>query len=73
VVKVNEHDSPASTCQWTLDVAFTTAQRAIDRLASAGIVAMTDDAKRNRLYCARSVLEVLEGPLSGAQDRGGVS
>jgi Fic family protein len=45
-----------------LDVAFTTAQRAIDRLESAGIVALLGDTKRNRVYCARALLEILEEP-----------
>ncbi len=45
-----------------LDVAFTTAQRAIDRLERAGIVTLTVEAKRNRVYCARAILEILEGP-----------
>jgi Fic family protein len=45
-----------------LGVAFTTAQRAIDRLESAGIVALAGEAKRNRVYCARAVLEILEEP-----------
>jgi Fic family protein len=45
-----------------LEVAFTTAQRAIDRLESAGIVALVGDAKRNRVYCARAILEILDEP-----------
>jgi Fic family protein len=45
-----------------LDVAFTTAQRAIDRLEAAGIVTRSGDAKRNRVYCAREILEILEEP-----------
>ncbi len=45
-----------------LGVAFTSAQRAIDRLESAGIVALTGEAKRNRVYCARAILEILEEP-----------
>jgi len=45
-----------------LEVAFTTAQRAIDRLESAGIVALATEARRNRVYCARAVLEILEEP-----------
>ncbi len=45
-----------------LGVAFTTAQRAIDRLESAGIVALAGEAKRNRVYCAHALLEVLEEP-----------
>lgn len=43
-----------------LGVAFTTAQRAIDRLESTGIVALAAEAKRNRVYCARAILEILE-------------
>lgn len=47
-----------------LDVAFTTAQRAIDRLESVGIVSLVGEAKRNRVYCARAVLAILEEPPS---------
>jgi Fic family protein len=53
-----------------LDVAFTTAQRAIDRLASAGIITLTAEAKRNRVYCARSILEILEEPPRPAPTAG---
>jgi Fic family protein len=50
-----------------LGVAFTTAQRAIDRLESAGIVTLAGEAKRNRVYCARALLAVLEeSPRAGA-------
>ncbi len=45
-----------------LGVAFTTAQRAIDRLEAAGIVALASEAKRNRVYCARAILAILEEP-----------
>lgn len=45
-----------------LDVAFTTAQRAINRLEAAGIAALEGEAKRNRVYCARAILEILEEP-----------
>jgi Fic family protein len=45
-----------------LGVSFTTAQRAIDRIESAGIIVRTSEAKRNRLYCARAILEILEEP-----------
>ena len=45
-----------------LDVAFTTAQRTIDRLESNGIVALAGEAKRNRVYCARALLSILEEP-----------
>ncbi|MGD0950146.1 MAG: Fic family protein [Candidatus Binatia bacterium] len=45
-----------------LRIAFTTAQRAIDRLESAGVVVRASGAKRNRVYCARAILEILEEP-----------
>ncbi len=51
-----------------LDVAYTTAQRAIDRLVSAGIVELTGAAKRNRVYCARAILDILEEPPRLATD-----
>jgi Fic family protein len=43
-----------------LGVAFTTAQRAIDRLESVDIVSLASQAKRNRVYCARAILSILE-------------
>ena len=45
-----------------LNVAFTTAQRAINRLESVGIIAQVGEARRNRVYCAESILNVLEEP-----------
>ncbi len=44
------------------DVAYTTARRAIDRLEAAGVVSHVGEAKRNRVYCAREMLEVPEAP-----------
>ena len=52
-----------------LAVAYTTARRALDRLESAGIVALIGEARRNRVYCARAMLEVLEAPYSAEQAR----
>ena len=43
-----------------LGVAFTTAQRAVDRLAEAGIVEQVGEAQRNRVYCAGAILDLLE-------------
>lgn len=43
-----------------LSVAFTTAQRAIDRLEAAGIVAQVGEGRRNRVYCPEAILDVLE-------------
>ena len=45
-----------------LAVAFTTAQRAIGRLEAAGVVAQVGEGRRNRVYCAQAVLDVLEEP-----------
>jgi Fic family protein len=45
-----------------LDLAFTTAQRAIDRLEQYGVVQRVSDAKRDRVYCAQALLDILEEP-----------
>ncbi len=45
-----------------MEVAFTTAQRAIERLAKLGILKQVSDAKRDRVYCARALLDILEEP-----------
>ena len=46
-----------------LAVAFTTAQRAVNRLEAAGIVTQLGQRRRNRVYCAEEILTVLEEPL----------
>ena len=43
-----------------LGVAFTTAQRAVDRLAGVGAVLRVGSERRNRLFCAQAILDVLE-------------
>ena len=45
-----------------LDVAFTTAQRAIEKLERLQIVRQKGVAKRDRVYCAQSLLDILEEP-----------
>jgi Fic family protein len=45
-----------------LNLAFTTAQRAIDRLEQSRIVRQVSDAKRDRVYCAQALLDILEEP-----------
>jgi Fic family protein len=47
-----------------LRVAFTTAQRAIERLERMGIVKRATDAKRDRVYCAQALLNILEEPAN---------
>ena len=49
-----------------LEVAFSTAQRAIDRLESLSVITLVGEARRNRIYCAGDILDVLEnGRLPG--------
>jgi cell filamentation protein, protein adenylyltransferase len=45
-----------------LGIAFTTAQRTIQRLERAGIVKQVGEAKRGRVYCAQALLSILEEP-----------
>ncbi len=52
----------AKGCAQKLGVAFTTAQRAIERLERLGIVRQTEAAKRDRVYCAKTLLDILEEP-----------
>ncbi|WP_213807723.1 Fic family protein [Granulicella sp. dw_53] len=47
-----------------LGVAFTTAQRAIGRLERGGILKRATDAKRDRVYCAQALLDILEEPAN---------
>jgi Fic family protein len=50
-----------------LGVAFTSAQRAVDRLVAAGIVTLAGEAKRNRIYRAGAVLDLLDEPTAASQ------
>lgn len=45
-----------------LNVAFTTAQRAVGVLTKAGILSQVGEGKRDRVYCAHELLRVLERP-----------
>ena len=45
-----------------LDVAFTTAQRAIEKLEHIGIIKQKGNAKRDRVFCAQTLLDILEEP-----------
>lgn len=44
------------------NIAFTTAGRAIQKLEALGIIMQTTDKKRDRIYCATKILEILEEP-----------
>lgn len=45
-----------------MGVAFTTAQRAVEKLEKLAIVEEVSQAKRDRVYCARALLDILEEP-----------
>ena len=45
-----------------LGVAFTTGQRAIERLERARILKRVSKVRRDRVYCARALLDILEEP-----------
>ncbi|MBY0281096.1 MAG: Fic family protein [Alphaproteobacteria bacterium] len=45
-----------------LGVAFTTAQRAIDKLVELDIIMQISESKRDRVYCANDILRILEEP-----------
>lgn len=47
-----------------LRVAFTTAQRAIDRLEAARVLRRVGPAKRDRVDCATGLLDILEEPAN---------
>ncbi|WP_265040145.1 hypothetical protein [Wolbachia endosymbiont (group A) of Trypoxylon clavicerum] len=42
-----------------LGIVFTTAQRAIVKLEDLGIVSQTSQGKRDRVYCATDILNIL--------------
>ena len=47
-----------------LQIAFTTVQRAVQKLEKLGIILQTTDGKRDRVYCAVKILEILEEPTN---------
>ena len=53
-----------------LGVAYSTAQRGIQKLEAANIIQKTADNKRDKVYCANAILNILEEPtrISGEAD-----
>lgn len=45
-----------------LNIAFTTAQRAIKKLEGLGVITQINKSKRDRVYCASEILSILEEP-----------
>jgi len=46
----------------SMQVSYTTTQRAIDKLISLGIIQEVSGSRRNRVYCAQAILAILEEP-----------
>jgi Fic family protein len=53
-----------------LGVAFTTAQRAVERLQSAGVLKQVNKTRRDRVYCATALLKILEEPARLVPEEG---
>lgn len=45
-----------------LGVAFTTAQRGVEKLVKAGVLHQVNKTKRDRVYCAKGIFDILEEP-----------
>ena len=45
-----------------LDLAYNTVMRAFGQLEKLGIVRESSEAKRDRVYCAKALLDILEEP-----------
>lgn len=45
-----------------LGIAYSTAQRGVQKLEGAGIIKKTNDNKRDKVYCATAILNILEEP-----------
>lgn len=46
-----------------LKISYSTAQRSVKKLESAGIVQKIGDNKRDKVYCANKILSILEEPM----------
>ncbi len=46
----------------TLGVAYTTIERAVERLVTLNILTQTSPGKRDRVFCAKQILDILEEP-----------
>ena len=45
-----------------LDVAFTTAQRAVGKLERLGVLKQATDSQRGRVFCATAIMDILDEP-----------
>ena len=51
-----------------LEIAYSTAQRGVQKLEAAGIIKKTNDNKRDKVYCATAILNILEEPTKTRAD-----
>ncbi len=51
-----------------LGVVYSTAQRGVQKLEAAGIIQKTNDNKRDKVYCATKILNILEEPTKITAD-----
>lgn len=64
---------PAITVAWVqeqLGVSNTAARRAVDQLTAAGVITETTDRRRNRVFVARDVIDILDEFAARAGHRG---
>lgn len=45
-----------------LGIVYSTAQRGVQKLETAGIIKKTNGNKRDKVYCATAILDILEEP-----------
>jgi hypothetical protein len=51
-----------------LAIAYSTAQRGVQKLEALGIAKPVDDSKRDKVYCAGQILNILEEPTKVKAD-----
>ena len=61
LIGANPFLSPRET-ERRLGVSYNTAMRAIDALERGGVVTKVGDSKRDRVFCAHAILDILEEP-----------
>ena len=61
VIGANPFLTPRET-ERRLGVSYNTVMRAIAALEAGGVLTKVGDSKRDRVFCAREILEILEEP-----------
>ena len=51
-----------------LDIAYSTAQRGVQKLEAAKIIKQINESKRDKVYCATEILAILEEPTKIKMD-----